>query len=123
MQIFEYQKDFSRVDESVMERNVYDMIKKGQYAEMQKSSIDKVEVTQSDLHFEDGKECPETMTKWLNCTVCEKIPLTADIKKCTKCDHLYCDKCYEDIVNSHPDEAEKAGVKVCANKKCGQKDF
>ena len=45
MQIFEYQKDFSRVDESVMERNVYDMIKKGQYAEMQKSSIDKVEVT------------------------------------------------------------------------------
>ena len=109
---FEYQKDFSRVDEDRMEREVYDMIRKGDYAVMQKESIDKIEVTQADLHFEDGKECPEAMTKWLNCTVCEKIPLNSDIKKCNKCDQLYCDKCYE----SNKDKA-------CANKKCGEKEF
>lgn len=95
-----------------MESDVYDMLKRGEYASMQKDCTDKVEVTQSDLHFEDGKECPETMTKWLNCTICGKIPLNADIKKCTKCDQLYCDKCYE---------ANKD--KACANKKCGDKEF
>ena len=42
---FEYQKDFTRVDENKMEKEIYDLIRQGEYAEMQKKSIDKVEVT------------------------------------------------------------------------------
>ena len=34
MMTFEYEKDFSRVDDNKMERDVYDMLKRGEYASM-----------------------------------------------------------------------------------------